>query len=62
MFCRECRYSDYLTSECRRRAPKVTVISKGAGRQISTKWPQTKPTDWCGDFAPMGGALPKRDE
>lgn len=53
MFCRDCRYSDYMSSTCRRRAPKTTVLQKGSTKTIGTKWPEVLPTDWCGEFSPM---------
>lgn len=51
--CKDCRFDDYMTDECRRRAPKITITVNGKHKTAATSWPKVKPTDWCGEFEPL---------
>lgn len=36
--------------ECRRHAPQTVVFQVDAETRFESKFPNTKPSDWCGDF------------
>jgi hypothetical protein len=37
--------------ECRRHAPQTIAFQVDDGVKFESRFPQTKATDWCGDFA-----------
>lgn len=42
------RFGETL-GQCRRKSPRVVVA--GPGQTMSTRWPLTGSTDWCGEHA-----------
>ena len=65
MECGECKWWNLCTSNCRKSTPKVFLTtSSGAGYDgeacvttghTITRWPTTKPDDFCGEFTPKSG-------
>lgn len=37
--------------ECRRHSPQTVAFQVDAGVKFESRFPQTKASDWCGDFA-----------
>ncbi len=37
--------------ECRRHAPQTIAFQVDAGVKFESRFPKTKASDWCGDFA-----------
>lgn len=54
--CRNCDHYNLKLSECRKNAPIIVMVAHGSHvdqspRLVpSTRWPITRPDDWCGDF------------
>ena len=53
--CEACAYwdsADNKTGECRRHAPVTVAFNVDAATKYEAKFPETKASDWCGDFQP----------
>lgn len=55
MTCKTCRFwsndPSFPVGECRRYPPKLTVCPVGDGYcDITTKFPDAPPQDWCGEW------------
>jgi hypothetical protein len=37
--------------ECRRHSPQTIAFQVDSNVKFESRFPQTKPSDWCGDFA-----------
>ena len=42
--------SEATVGQCRRRAPQTVVLKVDADSQLTSVFPTTSATDWCGDF------------
>ncbi|WP_269540855.1 hypothetical protein [Cerasicoccus fimbriatus] len=52
--CSACAYWKETTSgegECRVRSPQAIVFKVDAGTQFESRFPETKASDWCGEFS-----------
>ncbi len=52
--CTDCRHYQQTSAEigeCRRHAPQTVVFQVDAKTQFESRFPSTKPNDWCGDFS-----------
>jgi hypothetical protein len=51
--CTSCAYWDSNNSSegnCRRNSPQTVIFEVSSEKKISTVFPITTATDWCGDF------------
>lgn len=51
--CKDCRFwqQDKKAGDCRRHPPRIIVFSDEEG-DYETRFPETFPTEWCGEFQP----------
>lgn len=49
--CAHYKTSTATRGECRRHAPQTIAFQVDEGVKFESRFPETKPTDWCGDFA-----------